>query len=190
VLGVIELVDVSPQNGGWRIGSLRIPQHSVEDDGRTGDRETVSLDGETYLRAVGASVGAGYRYSSSGSLSYNLGRDFEAVTGTLGFSDDGSSSLVVRVEFFADGRLLAKHDVRLGRTVDLALDVVDVLRLRIEWTVIEGSDAAWVGIGDAQLLGDPDVVADLPQRHPRVLGHAEERGGMVSEKRPLTHTGK
>jgi hypothetical protein len=45
VISQIELVEVTEQDGGWQIGTVRVPQHSAEDDGTTVAITDFAIDG-------------------------------------------------------------------------------------------------------------------------------------------------
>ena len=68
-------------------------------------------------------------------------------------------------EVFADGRKIHDETVGLGESLELDLDVTDVLRLKVSAQEVDGDDdsftrtpAVW---GKIRLTGLPDEVPDL-----------------------------
>jgi hypothetical protein len=119
--------------------------------------ETVGMDGTTYLRNIGTYyLDASRSHRTTAYVEFNLSRDFDTLQTVLGFDDNAPSSAIVRAEIFADGQKLEEHDLRLGTAIPLEIDIRDVLRLRVEWTALEGEPTSL--LGDPQLLGDPEVI--------------------------------
>jgi hypothetical protein len=116
--------------------------------------ERIGLGGTTFLRNIGAYVN---NWSNNVRVEYNLSRDFDAMVATVGYDDDSPADGRVRLEVFADNEKVYEEDFGLGTVRDFDLDVTDVLRLRVEWTLLEG-DEARVAFGEPELVADPAVI--------------------------------
>lgn len=129
----------------------------TDDDGYFYVEEVVDLNGERYNHSIVAYD----LYGDDGSsvLEQNLGRDFSRLQAVVGYEDTASADGSARIEIVADGRSIYRRDLRLGQAEVVDLDVANVLRLSIEVTGLGESDAT-VALGEARLLGSPDVIAD------------------------------
>ncbi|WP_151770310.1 NPCBM/NEW2 domain-containing protein [Streptomyces abyssomicinicus] len=88
-----------------------------------------------------------------GSVSYNLGTQWDTFTFTAGI-DDNSAATSGSLTVTADGKTLWTGEVTLGAPRDLTLSVKDVLRLEIAYEHGNGCSGwdSWVALGDATLL--------------------------------------
>jgi hypothetical protein len=115
------------------------------------------VDGETYIHAL---VFGGSYWDGSW-IEFNLSRDFDTLRFTAGYSDNGWAEGDIRLEIFVDGTPLYVHDYRLGDGEDeVSVPLSDGLRLRVQATSLANTNnEEWVVLGQAELLGDPDVVS-------------------------------
>lgn len=87
-----------------------------------------------------------------------LSRRVAALEATVGTSDTGEPGRAT-VRVFGDGALLAETRAVYGETTALKVDLRDVLRLRMEVSVIDGDPT--IVLGDARLLGTSAQLAGL-----------------------------
>jgi hypothetical protein len=127
-----------------------------------GSTANSAINGVTYVHGVYASP----EFSCSGctvyaaNAEYNLGRAFDRLQTTLGYSDTAPSSGRVRVEIFGDTKPLYTKDIGLGDQDVVNVNVTGVLRIRIVVTPLApggGYDLTTI-FGDAKILGDPVAV--------------------------------
>jgi len=90
--------------------------------------------------------------NSTGSVEYDFSRQYRQLTGELGLDDKSGSSAAGKVEIYGDGRLLTQVDIPFGTTVPVDADVTDVLRLKINVSVVDGTGAVVMGDFRAQGL--------------------------------------
>jgi len=102
---------------------------------------TYDSNGTTYDRSL--LMGTSSRSESS--VEYNLSRDYRQFVTSVGLSDTAELEMVARFNVLGDGRLLQTADVAFGSTLELDIDVTDVLRLQIEYTVLDGRGAMIFG---------------------------------------------
>ncbi|MCY9783084.1 NPCBM/NEW2 domain-containing protein [Nocardiopsis sp. EMB25] len=111
----------------------------VDQDGRwTHDVGRAEMNARVYSRALVSPEVCGGDYADcNGWVDYNLSRAYTSFTTTIGVDDTSSASETVTFTVYADDESLISETVRLGETIDLDVDVTDVLRLRLE---VESSD--------------------------------------------------
>ena len=118
---------------------------------------TAVVNGKSYTRAVSFAVqeSTGYTYS----VQYDLGRDYQTFTATVGLSDASASNATVRLEVLADNRSVYSKDFSLGQTDTVKIDVSGALRLDFKVTLLTKADQySTLVMGDPQLFGLPGVV--------------------------------
>lgn len=101
-------------------------------------------------------------YSSTGSteeIQFDLGRDYRMLTATLGLRDDTEDlTVVVRAEIFGDGvSPLWSREVRFGESYPVRIDVTNVLRLRVKFTLVSTTGCCQ---DHFMVLGSPVVSAN------------------------------
>jgi hypothetical protein len=99
-------------------------------------------------------------YDGVGAIEYDLSRHFRKLVGEVGLDDAASSDAIYRVEIYGDNRALWSDTVSLGTTTPIAVDVTDVLRLRIAVSRPEGSGE--VVLGDLRVQGLRSEVTPTP----------------------------
>lgn len=104
---------------------------------------TFDSNGTTFDR----SLLLGRSRNSPAYVEYNLSRDYRRFVTTVGLEDTADLEMVARYSILGDGRLLETADVPFGSTVEVDVDVTDVLRLRIDYTVLDA--------GGTMLFGKP-----------------------------------
>ncbi|CAL9390409.1 hypothetical protein SUDANB121_01252 [Nocardiopsis dassonvillei] len=120
-------------------------QYWLPDTGRA------ELNGEAHTRAL-VSTGCGDGYNPcTGWAEYNLGRKWSAFTATIGVDDTSSASATTTFTVLLDGEPEVTETLRLGETLDIEVDVRDVLRLRIQ---VESDDD-----GVLPVWADPTLTA-------------------------------
>lgn len=83
---------------------------------------------------------------------FDLGRDWERLTGIVGFTDTSDSGTRMRVQIKVDGTSKINQVIDFGKKpLALDVDVSDGLRLSIELSDVSGYGT--IGFGDLQLLG-------------------------------------
>ena len=119
----------------------------------------VNMNGTAYDH--GMSVSFSY-YNSSQTSEWNLGGYFDALSGTIGITDDSiQSDATFTVDFYIDQELIQSETLTSGEFKDVSFDVQDGLRLKIVITRTDKKNgSANVGFGDFQLQGDSDKVPD------------------------------
>lgn len=90
---------------------------------------------------------------TTGFISYNLSRDWASLQMTLGIGDRSDAATTIQVEIVADEQVIYNNTVGFGTTVDVELDVTDVLRLQINTSKLTGGQNARLGLANARLLG-------------------------------------
>lgn len=95
--------------------------------------------------------------SAVATIEYDFSRQYRKLTGELGLDDTSESSAVGKVEIYGDGRLLTEVDVPFGATIPVDVDVTDVLRIKINVSVVDGN--AFVIFGDFRAQGLQSEVA-------------------------------
>jgi hypothetical protein len=92
--------------------------------------------------------------ASEGFIDYQIGRKYRTFKMELGVEDDSSSSAAYEIQVLGDGRSLGRFSVAYGQTTPVAVDVTDVLRLKISIQASEeGLESSRVVLGDAQVQG-------------------------------------
>lgn len=113
-------------------------------------------NGQTYAHSLAAHMSY---YGDQAKSSYNLGRHYRRLVGTLGLSDTTEDPKAkISFEVFADGRKVFDKTVPFGSTVELDLDVTNVLRLEVVNGKIALDGAGLAVWGDLHLLGVPGEV--------------------------------
>lgn len=123
------------------------------------DMEPVSKEAYDYFTpGIQKSNGKSYSHgllidprTNGATIEYDFSRQYRRMTGELGLDDKSASSALGKVEIYGDGRLLTTVDVPFGTTIPVDLDVTNVLRLKINVSVLDGSGA--VVFGDFQAQG-------------------------------------
>lgn len=123
------------------------------------DMEPVSREAtDSYIPGVQKSNGKSYSHgllidpwTAGATVEYDFSRQYRRMTGELGLDDKSDSSALGKVEIYGDGRLLTTTDVPFGTTIPVDVDVTDVLRLKINVSVLDGKGA--VVFGDFQAQG-------------------------------------
>lgn len=104
------------------------------------------IDGEPYDGSFTQPDG------SSCVFEFDLGRDWERLTGIVGFTDISDSGARVRVQVKIDGTSKINQVIDFGKKpLQLDVDVSEGLRLSIELSDVAGSGT--VGFGDLLLVG-------------------------------------
>ncbi|RKS09612.1 serine/threonine protein kinase [Nocardiopsis sp. Huas11] len=97
------------------------------------------VDAEVYSRALVSGDNCGSDYNECvGWADYNLSRDYTSFTAVVGVDDTSSATGTVTFTVFAERESLISETVQLGETVELDVDVTDVLRLTLG---VEASDS-------------------------------------------------
>lgn len=135
-------------------------ERSRTDRGTTWGDGAIEANGELHDSSIWASSRSGN--AAAGDIvnwDYNLGRDWEVLTATLGVGDSSDIETRARFRVILDGNVVDEFDVQFGETVPIEVNVSGALRLRIENLFLTGGRAVHVW-GTPQLLGLPSVVAD------------------------------
>ncbi|WP_435770074.1 PASTA domain-containing protein [Nocardioides sp. SYSU DS0651] len=83
---------------------------------------------------------------------FDLGRDWDRLTGIVGFTDTSDSGTRMRIQVVVDGTSKVNQVIDFGKKpLELDVDVSDGLRLAIELSDVAGYGT--VGFGDLRLLG-------------------------------------
>lgn len=93
--------------------------------------ERAELNGEVYNRVLLAADGDCHTCSMKWA-DYNLSRSWDTFTATLGLDDVSTSGHSVTFTVYADGEAISTETLTLGETIDIEVDVGDVLRMRLE----------------------------------------------------------
>ena len=109
---------VETQNGSWGAGRAE-------------------MDGDNYNRVLRTTEGC-FRGCVAWA-EYNLGRDWDAFTATIGLDDNSRSGQSVTFAIYLDDEVEWQETATLGEVLDLEVDVSDALRMRLE-TEIEADD--------------------------------------------------
>ena len=122
--------------------------NSVSDSGSlyTGSAE---VNGRPYPKSVILYLNPG-----PASVAYNLGRQWRSLITTVGMRDDSTQGEKFQFQAFGDGRLIYNHVFALGDSQHITIDVIGVLRLELDATLVSNyigpAYAIW---GDADLTG-------------------------------------
>ena len=108
------------------------------------------VNGEVHTRALIATECGGEYDRCNGWADYNLGRNWSVFTATIGVDDNSSASATATFTVHIDGEPEVTETLKLGETVDIEVDVRDVLRLRIEVESEGGVHPVWA---------DPTLIA-------------------------------
>lgn len=76
-----------------------------------------------------------------GQMPLAVGRHYKTLSGTVGLPDDVPSDTALRVELFGDGRPLFNQDLRLGQAIPVTLDMTNVLRLRLQVSLLDSGSS-------------------------------------------------
>lgn len=99
-----------------------------------------SISGQSFTRSVNLEPSV-YSDSEPGYVEYDLGRKYTSLGATVGLSDKVKADTRMLLQVYADGAELFRQEVGLGEAVPLSLDMTDVLRLRLQATVISASNS-------------------------------------------------
>lgn len=135
--------------------------YTLSDIGDRGWREaTAQLSGNDYPNSMATKAYVG----GSSSSSWNLSRGYRLLRATVGLDDRTTvPGARVRIEVFADRVKVDEVTVEFGEYPELEVDLTDVLRLEITYTVLEGARTSTdpqATLGDVRLLGHPDEMPD------------------------------
>lgn len=97
----------------------------------------------------------GFQPGDKGYAEYNLGYKYEKLTAVAGMADDQSdASGKGRIKIYGDNVLLYdSSDLALGQKKDISINVSNVLRLKIEYTLVKIAEDKEVIV----ILGDPTL---------------------------------
>ncbi|WP_026118758.1 NPCBM/NEW2 domain-containing protein [Nocardiopsis salina] len=123
----------------------------VDNDSWDPSAERVEIDGEVYNRAL-FSEDCGAHMSCAGWAEYNLSRNWDTFTTSVGITDESASGETATFSVQVDGETVATESTALGELVEIEVDVSDALRMRVE-VETDNSDVfpAWT---DPTLLQD------------------------------------
>jgi len=121
-------------------------------DGEAASR-SAQVNGTVYTRSVLIYAGSG-----GSAVEYDLARKYLKLRGIVGPVDQVSASSTYKIEVFADGTRVFDQTLGLGQTAPFDIDVTNVLRLRLQVTLLSGPQRDYVAFADLQILGDPKVV--------------------------------
>jgi serine/threonine protein kinase len=128
-------------------------------DGQWEDQGSASIGGTDFTHSLQQGVST---CASAQSVEYNIAKGYRRFVATAGIDDNGQdSSLVTQLEIFGDGRELSNTKVTYGKPDPINVDVSGVLRLKVEFTPVTGTDCDGddlLTLGTAQLLGLPGEV--------------------------------
>ena len=113
---------------------------------------TYSTDGLTYVDSILLDPNG----NDLSEAVWDIGRDFTDFKTTIGVRDDAHSDVSFQWRLFGDGDVLDEGSVQVGGVHPVAVDVTNVLRLRMEVTQTGGPTG---GFGDNSLsLGTPRLI--------------------------------
>lgn len=113
-----------------------------------GGNGAVEMNGKLYPRTTYD----GHMYSTN-YREYNLGRKYATLSTVVGTRDESNAAGRMAWTIYADGVIVAQGTARLGQTQAVAIDVTEVLRLRLETKRISGYSSSKTGFGDAVAKG-------------------------------------
>ena len=87
-------------------------------------------------------------------VDYNLSRDWDTLTVTVGLSDVSSDRAQYGYKIYVDGLLEEEGTVRLKQAKRLVIPVKNALRLRLHW---DGITCGKAGRQDAFVWGHPEL---------------------------------
>ncbi|HEX3782257.1 MAG TPA: protein kinase [Pseudonocardiaceae bacterium] len=125
------------------------------------NQQSGQLSGKTYTNALRANLG---NCDSPDYVDYNVEKGYRQFTATAGIDDNSADpSTTATLQIFTDGRLAWTTTVAFGSVYPIKIDLSGILRLRIEWQTIAGSngdcgDNDDLVLGSAALLGLPGEV--------------------------------
>ncbi len=124
----------------------------VDIGGGAWEPERAEINGEVHNQVLLAAEGD-CRTCKAKWVEYNLSRSWGTFTATLGLDDTSKSGESVTFTVRTDGESVSTETLTLGETVDIEVDVTDVLRLRLEIASEGGGDLypVWV---------DPTLTSD------------------------------
>ena len=145
---------VSATNG-W--GPVELDQSNGENGG--GDGNTITLDGVTYSKGLGA--------HAVSEIIYNLGGNYTSFSADVGVDDEVSSNGSVTFEVWADGVKLYDSGLLLGSSARKSLNVSVAGRQQLRLVVTDGGDgntsdhADWAG---ARVSNNPNQAPSITQQ--------------------------
>ncbi|MET9798526.1 protein kinase domain-containing protein [Nocardiopsis alba] len=109
---------------------IQLTQMEVVDRSRGWGAEPgrAEMNGEVYSRALLSDS----CNSCTGWVEYNLSRGWDTLTATIGIDDRSSAGGTSTLTVYVDGEAAMKETLRLGETMEIEVDVTDVLRLRLD----------------------------------------------------------
>lgn len=121
-----------------------------------------SIDGKAFTDSLVCSVDE----STETVVDFAANRLVSRLDATLGLSDTGETGFPVLVRVFADDRVVDERTLSFGQSVDVAVLMGGVLRVRIEMIVPgEPTDCCGDGVefvlGSARFVGGPDGIEAL-----------------------------
>jgi serine/threonine-protein kinase len=125
----------------------------------------VRFSGVPQLNAVGDRL---YTcYGETGSVQYNLGRNYTSFAAVAGIDDTSVDALTqVTVEVLGDQRSLATVAVSFGSPQELIVDTTGVLRLELRWSVTgfssDNCGESYIAFGNARLIAKPGYEPPTP----------------------------
>jgi hypothetical protein len=108
-------------------------------DGIT-DTEPKPANGNTYAHTVTSNPECDDP-SATDTISYNLGRRYNRLLGTVAEADDSRSVTRYQVQIVGDGRILYTQRIVFGKSYKINVDIARVLRLDLRTTLLSGSGA-------------------------------------------------
>ncbi|MGW4397833.1 protein kinase domain-containing protein [Amycolatopsis nivea] len=127
--------------------------------------ETGNVAGKAYPHTIAASL---YECSEAESVEYNISKGYRKFTAAAGLDDDSAdSALKAQLEVFGDGKKLISTTLGINKQTPIAVDVSQVLRLKISWQPVKsgencGPSGNYLDLGEAKLLGVPGEVPTSP----------------------------
>lgn len=142
------------------VGSFLADMTSVSGSASNGLQD---ISGKPYIHAVTISSLSYSCAAGPYQVQYNLSRNFEQLTATVGLSDDSNSSAQVDMQLSGDGRTLFDQTVGLGQAVPVKVDATGILRLTLSATLVNQNPSGpcynWKAVfGDIEVFGTPSQV--------------------------------
>ncbi len=120
--------------------------------------ESSGVELDTY-RSNAVAYPDSWRFLDNAFTERDLGRGFRVLAAVYGVEDDDAIDTVYAVTVIGDNRILFEGTVGFGETKELAVDVTDILRLRVEANELEGNGQ--LILGTPRLLGLEDEVPEF-----------------------------
>ncbi len=140
-------LDDAPDSGAYFLSE----QQSVQRSEFIWDMGSANINGQVFANTV-------YRENTSEGradfIDYDLGRDYEEFKTTIGLLDSSADGSRAQFDVFVDGVNVASHELGLGESVPLSVDVTGKLRLRLQVTNLADVDSENAGFGDAAIVNE------------------------------------